>query len=203
VADLKLTAQTRTEFGKGAARRTRRAGLIPAVIHGHGEQPIHLSLPGHATTLALRHANALLEIQAEDATHLALVREVQRDAVRDVIEHVDLQAVRAGEKIEVEIPIHVQGEPVTGIAILDTQTIRVLAEATNLPESITVSVDGLDDGDTIRASDLALPEGVVLVGDDDLMILSISIPRSEVEEEAAESAEGEAGEAAEDPEATA
>jgi large subunit ribosomal protein L25 len=181
VADATLTAQDRKEFGKGAARRTRRAGMIPAVIHSHGDDPIHISLPAHATGLALRHANALLEIVTGGGTVLALAREVQRNPVKDHIEHVDLQAVRRGEKIEVEVPVRIDGEPLVGIAILDSQTLRVEVEATQIPEVIIVSVDGLGDGETIRAGDLTLPEGASLVSDPDQIVVSISIPRSEID----------------------
>lgn len=181
MADATLTAQDRKEFGKGAARRTRRAGMIPAVIHSHGDDPIHISLPAHATGLALRHANALLEIVTGGGTVLALAREVQRNPVKDHIEHVDLQAVRRGEKIEVEVPVRIDGEPLVGIAILDSQTLRVEVEATQIPEVIIVSVDGLGDGETIRAGDLTLPEGASLVSDPDQIVVSISIPRSEID----------------------
>jgi large subunit ribosomal protein L25 len=193
-----LPAQTRTEFGKGAARRTRRAGLIPAVIHSHGDTPIHLSLPSHATTLALRHANALLEIEVDGDTTLALVREIQRSAVKDTIEHVDLQAVRRGEQIEVEVPVRIEGEPLVGIAIVDTQTLRVLAEATSLPEQITVSVDGLGEGASVHARDLTLPEGVTLVGEEDHILVSVQIPRAEVEPEAEAEAAAEVVEASDE-----
>jgi large subunit ribosomal protein L25 len=195
VADATLTAQPRTEFGKGPARRARRAGLIPAVIHAHGGDPIHICLPGHATTMALRHANALLEITTEDGIVLALPREIQRNPVKDHIEHVDLQAVKRGERIEVEVPVHITGEPLVGIAILDTQALRIEVEATNIPESITVDVDGLGDGETVRAGTLALPEGASLAGDVDQIVVSISVPRSEIDaelgEETTEEAESE------------
>jgi large subunit ribosomal protein L25 len=160
--------------------------VIPAVVHAHGGDPVLLSLPGHATTLALRHANALLEIATEEGTILALAREIQRNPVKDNIEHVDLQSVKRGEKIEVEIPVHISGEPLIGIAILDTQTLRVEVEATNIPEVFTVNVDGLGDGETIRAGSLTLPEGATLVGDPEQILVSISIPRSEVEVELGE-----------------
>jgi large subunit ribosomal protein L25 len=188
VADATLNAETRIEFGKGAARRTRRAGLVPAVIHDRGADPVHISLPAHATGLALRHANALLEIVLGGNTVLALTREVQRHPFRDYIEHVDLQAVKLGEKIEVEVPVHIDGEPLVGIAILDTQNLRVQAEATNIPEAIVVNVDGLGDGEVIRASQLTLPDGASLVGDDDHIVVSISIPRGEIDIEPTEEA---------------
>jgi large subunit ribosomal protein L25 len=189
VADATLTAQDRTEFGKGAARRTRRAGLIPAVIHGAGD-PIHISLPGHATTLALRHANALMEITVGADMVLTLAREIQRNPVRDTIEHLDLRAVRRGQKIEVDVPVHIHGEPLVGIAILDTQNLRIEVEATAIPGEIVVDVDGLSDGETIRASQVSLPEGVSLVGDDHIVV-SVSVPRSELDDEQPEEAGGE------------
>ncbi|MDR1293840.1 MAG: 50S ribosomal protein L25/general stress protein Ctc [Bifidobacteriaceae bacterium] len=189
MADATLTAQDRTEFGKGAARRTRRAGLIPAVIHGAGD-PIHISLPGHATTLALRHANALMEITVGADMVLTLAREIQRNPVRDTIEHLDLRAVRRGQKIEVDVPVHIHGEPLVGIAILDTQNLRIEVEATAIPGEIVVDVDGLSDGETIRASQVSLPEGVSLVGDDHIVV-SVSVPRSELDDEQPEEAGGE------------
>jgi large subunit ribosomal protein L25 len=186
VADANLTASERTQFGKGAARQARRAGLIPAVIHDGAAIPVHISLPAHATGLALRHANALLEIALGPKTVLALAREVQRHPFRDYIEHVDLQAVKRGQKIEVEVPVHIVGEPLVGIAILDTQSLRVEAEATNIPEAITANVDGLGEGATIRANQLTLPDGSKLAGDVDQIVVSVSVPRGEVEEEVAE-----------------
>jgi large subunit ribosomal protein L25 len=186
-----LEALARTEFGKGAARRTRRAGLVPATIRGRNIEPLYVSLPGHATTLALRHANALFEISVPDAKEpvLALTREVQRHPFRDYIEHVDLQAVVRGERIEVEVPVHIIGEPLTGIAILDTQTLRVLAEATSLPETITVDVDGLTDGSVVRAVDIALPEGSDLVGEGEEIVVSIALPRGEGSDQPGEAGE--------------
>jgi large subunit ribosomal protein L25 len=181
--NLTLEALRRTEFGKGAARRTRREGRTPATIHTRGDAPVHVALPAHATSLALRHANALLTIVLPGADQqLAIAREVQRHPFRDYIEHVDLQAVRAGEKLEVEVPLRIEGEPQTGIAILDIQTLRVLAEATSLPESLTIDVSALSDGETIHAGQVALPEGVTLVGDADQIVLTIAMPRSEIEE---------------------
>ena len=186
-----LAAKARTEFGKGAARRTRRASLIPATIHSHKETPVHISLPEHATRMALRTANALLEIDIEgvDELVLALAREVQRNPVRDWILHVDLQAVKAGERIEVEVPLRIEGEPTSGIAILDVQTVRVLAEATSLPELIVVDVEGRMDGELVHARDLPLPEGVELISDPQEMVVTITVQRAEIEETAEEAAE--------------
>lgn len=193
MSELKLAAVTRTEFGKGAARRIRRAHQIPAVLYGHGAAPVHISLPGHATMLALKHTNALLTIDLDGADHLAIAKDVQRDPVRNVIEHVDLLAVRHGETIAVEVPVHVVGESVPGtIHVVETQTLHVEAEATHLPESIEVSVEGLQPGDAIRGADLRLPTGVIYLGDPDDVIVTVSLPQvtAEEDEEAAETETG-------------
>ncbi|MDR1799107.1 MAG: 50S ribosomal protein L25/general stress protein Ctc [Bifidobacteriaceae bacterium] len=195
MAEIILEAQPRTEFGKGAARRTRRAGLVPAVLHPHGADPIHVALPTHDTFLALRHVNAILTIKQGTKKTLTIAREVQRNALTDALEHVDLQVVRAGEKIEAAVPLHLEGEPASGIALLDMQELRVRAEATHIPQSITVVVEGLNDGDTLRISDLTLPEGTEALDDPDTVVVAVSVPR-EVEEAPAEEGEAEAGEEA-------
>ncbi|MDR2379512.1 MAG: 50S ribosomal protein L25/general stress protein Ctc [Bifidobacteriaceae bacterium] len=179
MAETILEAASRTEFGKGAARRTRRAGLIPAVMHSRGDQPIHISLPGHDTFLALRHANAVLSIDLDGEQTLTIAREIQRNPLSDVIEHVDLQIIQRGEKIEAAVPLHIEGEPTTGLAILDSQELQVRAEATHLPEVISISVDGLNEGDTIKIADLDLPEGVEAVDDPDTNVVAITAPRGE------------------------
>jgi large subunit ribosomal protein L25 len=200
-----LKATIRTEFGKGPARRTRRAGLIPAVIHEPGADVIHISLPGHGTTMALRSANALLELDLDGKEVLALAREIQRNPVKDVIEHVDLQAVKRGQKLQVEVPIHVIGEPLSGVAILDLQQIAIIAEATNLPEHLTVDVNGLTEGDSIHTGQIELPEGVELAsaGEEVQTVLTVTAIREELPEAAApaegEEAEGEEAAAEEAP----
>ncbi len=195
-----LSASVRTEFGKGAARRTRRAGLIPAVLYGHGSTPVHLALPGHETFLALKdNANALLTLEFDGETELALSRDVQRDPVHRTIDHIDLILVRRGEKVSVEVPVHVEGEsaPET-IHTVDLQSVPVLAEATNIPEWVEVSIEGLEEGHTIRAEDLNLPSGVELEIDPETVVINITIPRvDEADLEAdtgEEDAEGEAAE---------
>ncbi|MCL2787558.1 MAG: 50S ribosomal protein L25/general stress protein Ctc [Micrococcales bacterium] len=182
--NVRLAAKPRTEFGKGAARRTRREKLIPATIHGHPEPPIHISLPEHATRMALRQANVLLEIEIEGVKNqtLALAREIQRNPVRDTIIHVDLRSVKKGQRIEVEVPVRVEGEPASGIAILDTQMVRIMAEATSLPESIIVDVAGRTEGNNVFARDLVLSEGAELVGDPDAIIVTISLVRADIDE---------------------
>ena len=185
MTELKLAATTRTEFGKGAARRIRRAHQIPAVLYGHGSDPLHITLPGHETMLALKHSNALLTIALDGKNHLAIAKDIQRDAVRNVIEHVDLLAVKKGEKIAVTIPVHVVGESAPGTIhfVEAAQGLHVTAEATHIPEAIEVSVEGLEAGTTLRGSDIVLPAGVTLAGDPEEPVVSVSVPQSAVEEE--------------------
>jgi len=204
VPEVKLTAETRTEFGKGAARRIRRADKVPAVLYGHGADPVHITLPGHETLLALRVANALLSIDIEGAeSQLALPKQVQRDPIKGLIEHVDLVIVRRGEKVRVDIPIHVEGEAAAEtLVVVENSTISIEAEATHLPQQIAVSVEGLEAGSQITAADLDLPSGSTLAVEDDLLIVNVTNapvgePEPETEagaEAAAEAASGEAGE---------
>ena len=199
MTDVKLAAATRTEFGKGAARRIRRAAQIPAVLYGHGSDPLHITLPGHETMLALKHSNALLTIELEGKKHLAIAKDVQRDPVRAVIEHVDLLQVKKGEKVAVFVPVQVVGESAPGtIHVVETQTLHVEAEATNLPESIEISVEGLEGGTTVRGADVTFPKGITFLGDPEEAILSVSLPQSADAEESGEagataSAESEEG----------
>jgi len=195
-----MAAETRSNFGKGAARKLRQAGKVPAVIYGHGEDPTHVSLPAHEMMLVARRANALLELDLGSDKKLVLVKDVQRDPVRQIIEHVDLVVVRKGEKVSVDVVIHVEGEPVSGTMVqVDHNSITVEAEATHIPESFTVSVEGLDEGAQIHASDIVLTDGASLVSDPETLILAIVLPRVAAVEEAVgeEGAEG-AGEAAAD-----
>ena len=189
MTDVKLAAATRTEFGKGAARRIRRASQIPAVLYGHGSDPLHITLPGHETMLALKHSNALLTIELDGKEHLAIAKDVQRDAVRSTIDHVDLLAEKKGEKIAVYVAVHVVGESAPGtIHVVETQTLHVEAEATHLPESIEISVEGLEAGTTVRGADVVFPKGVTFLGDPDEAILSVSLPQSGDVEESGEAA---------------
>ncbi len=194
---LTLDADLRTEFGKGASRRARAAGHIPAVLYGHGADPVHVLLPGHKTMLALKHANALLTIVVDKDEKLAIAKDVQRDPVRQIIEHVDLLVVRKGEKLTVDVPIHLTGEPISGtIAMLEHNTLSILAEATHLPERVEISVEGLEDGARILARDVALPDGSELITDPEATVVAITIPRqAAIEEEVPEEVEGEEGEA--------
>ncbi|GAB3922701.1 50S ribosomal protein L25 [Microlunatus endophyticus] len=198
MAEVKLTAELRTEFGKGAARRIRRAAKIPAVLYGHGSDPVHITLPGHETLLALREHNALLSIDVDGKSQLALPKQVQRDPLKGFIEHVDLLIVRRGEKVTVDIAIHTEGESAPDtVVVVDRNELSVEAEATHIPEGVTVSVEGLEAGAQILAQDLQLPEGTTLAVDPETLIISVSAARVE---ELAEEAEGEAaeGEAAAD-----
>jgi large subunit ribosomal protein L25 len=190
-----LVAQTRTEFGKGAARRIRRAHQIPAVMYGHGTEPVHITLPGHETMLALKAANALLSIEVNGTTQLALVKDVQRDAIKPVIDHVDLVVVRRGEKVTVDVQIHTTGEAaVDTVVTVENQTVELEVEATHIPESLEVSVEGLTAGTQIHASDLVLPEGAVLATDPEILVVNVTgaISAEALEAELAE-AEAEAG----------
>lgn len=191
--DTKVHAELRDNFGKGFARRLRAAGKIPAVIYGHGTEPVHVALPGHQMSLLIRRANAVLELDVNGTEQLTLVKDVQKDPVHQVIEHIDLLVVKKGEKIEVEVPVVVNGESAPGtIANLDATTVTLSVEATHIPQHIEVSVEGLEDGTHITAAELALPKGAALVSDAELLVVAISVPAATLaaeEEEAAEAAE--------------
>lgn len=196
----KIVAEKRTEFGKGAARRIRRENKIPAVVYGHGADPIHLTLPGHATMMALKHhgANALLELDIDGKTQLALTKQVQVDDVRRVIEHVDFVAVRAGEKVTVDIVVNVVGDAASGtMVVTDANTLTVEAEATHVPESLEIDIEGLEAGTQILAGSVTLPKGTTLVTDPETLVVNITEARTIEEPVADEAAEGEAAEAAE------
>jgi large subunit ribosomal protein L25 len=202
--DNKLVAEVREQFGKGFARRIRAAGRIPAVIYGHGTDPQHVSLPGHEVGLILRKANQVLELDIAGKTQLALVKDVQKDPVRQIIEHLDLVIVRKGEKVTIDVPVHVEGESAAGtIAALDATTLSLEAEATHIPERITVDIEGAEEGTQIFAKDLALPEGSTLISDPDTLVINVTVPAAvdlgETEAAEGEAAEGEGaeGEAAE------
>jgi large subunit ribosomal protein L25 len=195
VPEVKLTAELRTEFGKGAARRIRRAHKVPAVLYGHGTAPIHISLPGHETLLALRTANALLSIEVNGSSQLALPKQVQRDPLKHTIEHVDLVIVRRGEKVTVDVPVQLEGEagPET-LVVVDHNSIPIEAEATNIPQQIVVSVEGLPPGTQILARDLQLPLGSTVDLDPETLIVNITnAPTAEALEAELAEAEAEAG----------
>ncbi|ROS22966.1 50S ribosomal protein L25/general stress protein Ctc [Cellulomonas sp. PhB150] len=189
MSEIKLVATTRTEFGKGAARRLRRADQIPAVLYGHGSDPLHVALPGHATMLAVKAANALFAIELDGKTTLAITKDVQRDVVKNTIEHVDLLIVKKGEKVSVEIPINVVGESAPGtIHLVETQTLALEAEATNLPKGVDISIEGAVSGASITAADIELPKGATLITDPETVIVTITVPHASADDVAAEAA---------------
>jgi large subunit ribosomal protein L25 len=176
-ADNSVHAELRENFGKGFARRLRAAGKIPAVLYGHGTAPVHVALPGHQVSLLIRRANAVLELDIEGKGQLALVKDVQKDPVHQIIEHIDLVIVRKGEKVQVEVPVIITGESAAGtIANLDSATIALEVEATHIPESVEVDVEGLEDGTHITAADLKLPSGAVLAAEPETLVVAISVP---------------------------
>ena len=190
--DNKVVAEVRENFGKGFARRLRAAGKIPAVIYGHGTEPVHVALPGHQVSLLIRRANAVLELDIAGKPQLALVKDVQKDPVHQIVEHIDLLVVKKGEKVQVDVPIVVVGESFAGTIVnLDNATIALEVEATHIPQNIEVDVEGLEEGAHITAADLKLPKGASLNADGELLIVAISVP-------AAAAAEDEADEAAAD-----
>jgi large subunit ribosomal protein L25 len=202
VPEVRIAAEPRTEFGKGPARRERRAGRVPAVLYGHGSEPRHVSLPGHEVLLALRTANVLIRLEGlPGGSQLALPKAVQRDAIRGSVEHVDLIMVRRGEKVTVEVPINVTGE-VAPDGLLDQQLVQISveAEATNIPPGIEVDVEGMAIGASVHAGDLTLPKGVTLAVEPDILVLHvIAAPTAEQLEAELGLPEGEEAEAAEAP----
>jgi len=202
VPEVRIAAEPRHDFGKGAARRVRREGRVPAVLYGHGTEARHVSLPGHDVLLALRTANVLIRIEGLDGgSQLALPKAVQRDAIRGSVEHVDLIMVRHGEKVTVEVPINVTGE-VAPDGLLDQQLVQISveAEATNIPPGIEVDVEGMAIGASVHAGDLTLPRGVTLAVEPDILVLHvIAAPTAEQLEAELGLPEGEEVEAGEAP----
>ncbi|MBC9227570.1 50S ribosomal protein L25/general stress protein Ctc [Aeromicrobium sp. 636] len=195
MAEIKLSAEQRTEFGKGAARRIRRENKVPAVLYGHGTDPVHVTLPGHETMLALKTANALLAVELDSEKHLAIPKDVQRDPLKGFIEHVDLLIVRRGEKVTVDIAINVVGDPEPGVLVVtENASVSLEVEATHIPTEIEVSVTGRQMGEQVLASDLDLPEGAALAVEDDYMILNLTHAPTAAEVDAElEGAEADAG----------
>jgi large subunit ribosomal protein L25 len=211
VPEVRIVAEPRHEFGKGAARRVRREGRVPAVLYGHGTDARHVSLPGHDVLLALRTANVLIRIDGlPGGSELALPKAVQRDPIRGSVEHVDLILVRRGEKVTVDVPLNVTGE-VHPDGLLDQQLVQIAveAEATNIPTGIAIDVEGMEIGSSVHAGDLSMPAGSTLAVDADLLVLHvIAAPTAEQMEaglgiEAEEVAEVADGEPAPVPDAPA
>jgi large subunit ribosomal protein L25 len=179
-----LNVEIRTSFGKGAARKIRAANNIPAVLYGHGTEPVHLTLPGHQTMLLTRKANAVLDLQIEGKSQLALVKDVQKDPVRQIIEHIDLVIVKQGEKVVVDVPVHVEGESAPGtIHVQEANVISLEVEATHIPESVSVSIEGLEEGTLVTAADVVLPKGAALLSDAETLVVNVTVPAAPVEDE--------------------
>jgi large subunit ribosomal protein L25 len=203
VSEIAIDAERRTEFGKGAARRLRRDKKVPVVVYGHGEDTQHLALPAHQLMLALKQSNALLSLKIDGGSQLVLPKAVQRDPVRHTIEHADLVAVRSGEKVTVDVLVRLEGKIAPG-GLLEhvNDTISIEAEATHIPSELVVSIEGLDVGSSVHASDVELPQGVTLVADADTVVIHVlsaqqaAAELEEAEEAAAAAAAAAAGEGA-------
>lgn len=195
MSEVKISAEPRTEFGKGGARRTRRAGKVPAVVYGHGENPKHIALPAREFAAAIRHGgtNTVFELLDEDGTKtLALPKAIQRDPIKDTFEHVDLVIVKRGEKVTVDVPVHLVGNAAAGtLVVTEHDRISIVAEALHLPESLEASLEGLEAGAHVTAADIKLPRGVELAADPETTIAVVSVAPT------AEQLEGETAEAAE------
>jgi large subunit ribosomal protein L25 len=177
VSEVRLSAETRTEFGKGGARRTRKVGKVPAVIYGHGEQPRHVALIARELATAIRHggANVLLTLDLESGEQLAIPKSITRHPIKGYFEHVDLLAVRRGEKVTIDVPITIVGDIVPGgLLQQEATTVSVEAEATNLPSEIEVNIDGLEIGTQVTAGSLTLPAGTTLAIDPEAVLLLVN-----------------------------
>ena len=206
MSEVKISAEPRTEFGKGGARRTRRAGKVPAVLYGHGEKPKHIALPAREFAAAIRKggANQLFAIEVSDGTQvLALPKAIQRDPIKDTFEHVDLLLVRRGEKVTVDVPVELTGEAAKDTLIVhDHDTLSVTADATKVPDHLEASIEGAEPGVQVTAADVELPAGVELAADPELPVATVTAAPTAEQleatlpevEEAAEEAEAEVGE---------
>ncbi|WP_043264671.1 50S ribosomal protein L25/general stress protein Ctc [Streptomyces sp. CT34] len=190
MAEVKLTAEARADFGKGAARRLRREAKVPGVVYGHGAEPQHVAVDSHALMMALKTPNALIRLDVDGKSELVIPKAVQREAIRRFLVHVDFLAVKKGEKVAVELPIQTEGDLAPGGNLLEhvLNTLPVEAEATHIPESVTVSIAGLEAGNAVLAKDIVLPAGVSLAVEDDAVVLQVVSAQAEAPAEA----EGEA-----------
>jgi large subunit ribosomal protein L25 len=197
VSEVKISAEPRTEFGKGGARRTRRAGKVPAVLYGHGEKPKHIALPAREFAAAIRHggANQLFALDISDGTQaLALPKAIQRDPIKDTLEHIDLLLVRRGEKVTVDVPVQLVGEPARNTLVMQEHvTLSVSADATRLPDHLEVSIEGLEAGSQVTAGEVRLPAGIELSADPEGVVAVITAAPT------AEQMEAEGGEVTEAP----
>ena len=194
---ITLEGEVRDQFGKGVARRLRVANKIPATIYAGGNQPVFVTLPMKETTLALRHTNALFTINYGGESKIAVVKDVQRNPVKRIVEHVDFYEVKAGEKIDVEVPVFVEGTPKgAAVAFVDIQELKVRADVSNLPERIVIDVDGMTDGTKVFAKDVELPEGAELdIDDPEESVVTVEVPE-DATESTAETADATAAPAA-------
>jgi large subunit ribosomal protein L25 len=191
---IKIQVTLRDDFGKGAARQARRAGQIPAVVYGHGTDPVHILLPAQQTTLAVRNPNALLTLVHDGEEHLVLPKDIQRNFIKQTVDHLDLLVVRKGEKVVVDVPVHVEGEAAPNTVFnLEEATVPVLAEATHLPDNVTIVIEGRAAGEHVYGRDIQLPAGTTLELEDDYVIATISEPTVQ---DLGETGEGEAAEGA-------
>ena len=200
MSEVKISAEPRTEFGKGGARRTRRAGLVPAVLYGHGEAPVHIALPAREFAAAIRHGGLnqvfTIDVVGGSGTTLALPKAIQRDPIKDTYEHIDLIIVKRGEKVQVDVPVTLVGEAARNTLIVnESNTLAVTAEAMHLPSSLEVSIEGLEAGSQITAGDVTLPEGTELAVDADFVLAMVTAAQT------AEQLEGDSADAAEATEA--
>jgi large subunit ribosomal protein L25 len=201
VSEVRISAEPRTEFGKGGARRTRRAGKVPAVLYGHGEKPRHIALPARELAAAIRHGGMtqVFDIAVSDGTSaLALPKAIQRDPVKDTFEHVDLLIVRRGEKVTVDVPVILIGEAARDTLVMhEHQTLSVVADATRLPDRLEASIEGLEAGSHVTAGQVSLPDGVELAAEPDLVLVVVAAAPT------AEQMAAEGGQPAEEAEAAA
>ncbi|MBM2622221.1 50S ribosomal protein L25/general stress protein Ctc [Actinoplanes sp. LDG1-06] len=209
MSEVKISAEPRTEFGKGGARRTRRAGLVPAVLYGHGEKPQHIALPAREFAAAIRHGGLntvfTIDINGASGTTLALPKAIQRDPIKDTYEHVDLIIVKRGEKVQVDVPVTLTGEAARNTLVVnESTTLAVVAEAMHLPSGFEVSIEGLEAGAQVTAADVTLPKGVDLAVEPDFVLAIVSQAQTaeQLEGETAEGGEETAAEGGEEAAST-
>ncbi|UQU65550.1 50S ribosomal protein L25/general stress protein Ctc [Couchioplanes caeruleus] len=210
MSEVKISAEPRTEFGKGGARRTRRAGLVPAVLYGHGEKPQHIALPAREFAAAIRHGGLnqvfTIDIAGGSGATLALPKAIQRDPIKDTYEHVDLIIVKRGEKVQVDVPVTLVGDAAKNtLVVSESTTLSVTAEALHVPAALEVSIEGLEAGAQVTAADVTLPAGTELAVEPDYLIAMVSQAQTaaQMEGDTGEAAEAEAGESAESTEEAA
>ena len=183
MAEISIKGARRTEFGKGASRRSRRDGFIPAVIYGHGEKPQHVALPSRELGIALKTSNVLIDVVLDDHTELTLPKSVSRDPLTGLLEHIDLVIVRRGERVVVSVPVHTEGKyDQDGILEHTNNSIEVETDVTNIPAFLVLSMEGMVAGESKVASDVVLPEGVKLISDPKMTVVHLSVKAAEVEE---------------------